>query len=249
MSKIEKQKIYGVYVDRVTMAQALERFDELMEKDGMSIIVTPNSEIVNAAANNPELAETLASADLVIPDGIGLIHASKTLGNPLPERVAGIDFCYEALKKCASCGRSAYFLGGKPGIAELAAKNLMEQIPGLVISGTHDGYFKPDEEASIVGEINRSGASFLCLALGAPKQELFARRHAEELKAKVAIGVGGSFDVWSGTLKRAPESFRKLGLEWLYRLKQEPSRFGRMARIPVFLLKVRLTKNKDINRS
>ena len=240
----KRLNIYGSYVDMVTMDQALNIFDGLIESDGLSLIVTPNSEIVNNAASNPELARALAEADLVIPDGIGLVHASKTLGEPFEERVAGIDFCFNALKHCAASGHSAFFLGAKPGIAEAAAHYITEQIPGLVIAGTRDGYFKPEEESDVVREINDSGASFLCLALGSPKQELFAKRHESDLKAKVAIGVGGSFDVWSGTLKRAPMTYRRLGLEWLYRLFQEPSRFTRMAKIPIFLLKVRLTKNQ-----
>jgi N-acetylglucosaminyldiphosphoundecaprenol N-acetyl-beta-D-mannosaminyltransferase len=120
----------------------------------------------------------------------------------------------------------------------------MAQIPGLSVAGFHDGYFKPEDEAAIVEDINASGADFLLVALGSPKQELFVKRHEKELKPRVAIGVGGSLDVWSGTLKRAPQFYLDHGLEWLYRIAQEPKRIKRTASIPVFLLKVLFSKSK-----
>ncbi len=235
--------ILGITIDDVTLQQSVERFKEIIERedgqDGLSLIVTPNPEIILAAQKDERIVRTLNGAALAIPDGVSIVKASAMLGTPVKERVTGIDFTFEALRYLASAGRSAYFLGAKPGIAEAAAKNVCEKIPRLVVAGTHDGYFKPEEEAGIVADINASGADFLCLALGSPKQEFFADDHRGELKVKAAIGVGGSFDVWSGTLKRAPGIFRKLGVEWLYRLMQEPSRLGRMSKIPQFFALVR----------
>ena len=127
-------------------------------------------------------------------------------------------------------------------MAELAAVKMQEKYPGLVIAGSHHGYFKPEEEDAIVEEINRSGAEFLCVALGSPKQEEFVARHRDRLKVKAAIGVGGSLDVWAGTLKRAPEFYQKHGLEWLYRFVQEPARYKRMAALPAFMCKVMASK-------
>jgi len=171
------------------------------------------------------------------------LYAAKIKGKALKERVTGIDFSYEALKHVAERGMKAYFLGSKPGIAKAAAENMMKEIEGLCVVGARDGYFKPDEELSVVEEINRSGADFLCVALGSPKQELFMNRYKDMLRCKVGVGIGGSLDVWSGNTKRAPEFFIKNNLEWFYRLASEPKRIGRVARIPLFLLKVMFDRN------
>lgn len=241
----EKMNILGARVDRVTMEEALDRFEQMLNTPGVSLIVTPNSLILDNATKNPQLMEAINSADLVIPDGIGLVYASKMQGQPLKERVTGIDFSWNALNRLAEMGGKAYFFGSKPGVAKMAAKNVMEKIPGLTVSGCHDGYFKPEEEDAIVEDINASGADFLLVALGSPKQELFVKRHEKELLPRVAIGVGGSLDVWSGTLKRAPQFYIDHGLEWFYRIAQEPKRITRIASIPVFLVKVLFSKKKN----
>jgi len=240
----EKINIIGINVDRLTKAEALERFAGFMDGDGLSLIVTPNSEIVLNASKDPALKAMVNHAAMVIPDGIGLVYASKMLRQPLKERVTGIDFCHSALEWCAKNGRKVYFFGSKPGIAAKAAENKMKEIPGLQVVGTHDGYFKPEEEGQIAEEIRASGAEFLCVALGSPKQELFAQKYAQTLGVKVAIGIGGSLDVWSGTLQRAPEFYCKNGLEWLYRLMQEPARIKRMSKIPFLFVKVLFYKEK-----
>lgn len=235
---MDKVNIFGFGVDKVSMAQAMDCFENLINKDGLSIVVTANPEILNEATKNEELAEIINTADLVTPDGMSLVLLSKVKGDPFTERVTGIDFAFAALKRISELGKSVYLLGGKPGVAEQAAERLKEMIPGLVVAGTNDGYFKEAQEAEIVEKVNASGADFLLVAMGAPRQEFFLSRHKNELKAKVGVGVGGSLDVWSGNTKRAPEFYQKHNIEWLYRLKTEPQRFGRMAKIPVFMLKV-----------
>lgn len=246
----EKMHLWGIPIDRVDGETTMAIFEELMEAPGCSMIVTPNSEIIMAASKDAELERLLCEADLMIPDGIGLVYASKILKQPLAERVTGIDFADRALARLAEEGKSVYFLGSKPdggggvSVARMAADRKAQEHPGLVIAGTRDGYFKPEDEAEIVAQINASGAELLLVALGSPKQEKFIQRHRCELKVKVAIGVGGSLDVWAGTLKRAPEFFRKHGLEWLYRLIQEPSRYKRMAVLPLFMIKVIVTKGR-----
>ena len=240
-----KLNILGIPVDKVSMESALDIFRGFMESEGCSLIVTPNSEIVLNATKDPELASLIKSADLVIPDGIGLVYASKMLGSPLGERVTGIDFSYEALRLLAGKGGSAYLFGSRPGIAEKAAEKLREQIPGLVIAGCRDGYFKSEEEEDIAAAIKASGADFLLVALGSPKQEKFIADHRQELGVRAAIGVGGSLDVWSGTLERAPKFYIDHGLEWLFRLKQEPKRIKRTAQLPLFLIKVLFTGRKN----
>ena len=234
----ERINIMGVPVDMVNYEEAMDRFRDFVEKDGVSLIVTPNSEIVVNAGKNEELMDAIKQAEMVIPDGVGLVYASKILGHPLQERVTGIDFLGRALGYLAETGKTAYLFGSKPGIADKAAARMEEAYPGLKIAGTHHGYFKEEEEEEILREINEAAPDLLCVALGSPKQELFVLKYKDRLKAKAAIGVGGSLDVWSGDLKRAPEFYRKHGLEWLYRFIQEPSRYKRMAALPLFMLKV-----------
>ena len=241
MKDKKRVKILGVPVDMVNREEALGIFKEIFAEPGCSMIVTPNSEIVQNASKDDQLKETIASADLVIPDGIGLVYASKLLGCPLSERVTGIDFLESIVAHLSQTGESIYFFGSKPGVAETAAEKMKERYPGLQVAGTHHGYFKEEEEDAIVEAINESGADFLCVALGAPKQERFIAEHRKQLKARGAIGVGGSLDVWAGALKRAPEFYRKHGLEWLYRFVQQPTRFKRMLALPVFMLRVIFT--------
>lgn len=257
MKQIEKIDILGIKVDRVDMVSAIKRFGEIMEAPGCSQIVTPNSEIVVNATKDSTLAKLIEQADLVIPDGIGLVYASKILKQPLTERVTGIDFTENALSWLARRGGSVYFLGGRPdaglgggeSVALLAAQKKKQQFPSLVIAGARDGYFKEGDEEGLVREINGSGADFLCVGLGSPKQEHFVSKHREKLNVKAAVGIGGSLDVWAGTLSRAPEFYQKHGLEWLYRFVQEPSRYKRMAALPLFMIKVIASKgrNKDGN--
>jgi N-acetylglucosaminyldiphosphoundecaprenol N-acetyl-beta-D-mannosaminyltransferase len=210
------------------------------------MVVTPNSEIVQNASKDEELKALIGEADLIIPDGIGLVYASKIIGCPLSERVTGIDFLESIIVYLEKNGKSIYFFGSKPGVAEAAAEKIKEKYPALKVAGTHHGYFDKSEEGAIVDAINESNADFLCVALGAPKQERFIHDHRAELNVGGAIGVGGSLDVWAGTLKRAPEFYRKHGLEWLYRFIQQPSRYKRMLALPVFMIRVIFTaKSKE----
>jgi N-acetylglucosaminyldiphosphoundecaprenol N-acetyl-beta-D-mannosaminyltransferase len=224
--------------------EALEFLREMMKTEGCSLIVTPNSEIIVNASKDPELKGIIEQADLVIPDGIGLVYASRIMGLPLKERVTGIDFLGKILEYLEETGQSIFFLGSKPGdgenpgIAEMAVVKMKEKYPALKVAGTHHGYFKEPDEQGIAEIIKASGADFLCVAMGSPKQEKFVSRFRNELGVRGAIGVGGSLDVWAGTLKRAPEFYRNHGLEWLYRLIQEPARYKRMAALPLFMIKV-----------
>ena len=238
----EKIMLRGIPLDVLTRQEALFRIGQLLSEDGCSVVVTPNCEILYAAEKNEVLRQALQNADLAVPDGIGVVKAAKMAGTPLKERLAGIDICLDTIKLCAEKGLSVYLLGGKPGVAEKAAEELKAQIPGLVISGASDGYFSEAEEAQIIQSINASGADFLAAGLGSPKQELFMVRNASKLAAKACMGVGGSLDVWSGNVKRAPESFTSSGLEWLYRLVQQPSRIKRVVKIPAYLFLVKFTK-------
>ncbi len=244
MPSSKRTRILDIPVDMVDSSEAMLIFRDIMKNTECSLIVTPNSEIIVNASKDPNLKNIIEQADLVIPDGIGLVYASKIMGVPLQERVTGIDFLDAILGDLEETGQSIFFLGSKPGdgnspgIAEMAVEKMQDKYKRLKVAGTHHGYFKEQDEEGIVALINQSGADFLCVALGSPKQENFMFQYKNELHVKGAIGVGGSLDVWAGTLKRAPEFYRNHGLEWLYRLIQQPSRIKRMAALPLFMINV-----------
>lgn len=232
--------VMGVGFDNVTMDEALEQAQALMAQPGASYVVTPNAEIVYEAMHDEELCKLINGADLVLPDGAGVVLASKLLKTPLKEKVAGVDFADNLLEVLARTGGSAYLLGSKPGVAELAAEKMLAKHPGLTICGMADGYFK--DEVQVVAKINEAKPDFLFVCLGAPKQELFMVNHQQELEVKLMAGLGGSLDSFAGTVKRAPKWMIRLSLEWLYRLIKEPKRFKRMLRLPKFLWAVCLKR-------
>ena len=230
--------ILGVGFDNLTMTEAVARGCELLAGEGAHYVVTPNPEIVETCRADAEAMAAVNGADLVLPDGIGVIYGAKLLGTPLKSRVPGIEFGTAMLAHCAETGKRVYLFGAKPGVAEQAAKNLCEKLPGLQIAGTHDGYFTDAESDVIAAEIRTSGADMALVCLGAPKQELFMTNHLDELHIKLMIGLGGSLDSFAGTVKRAPKWMIRCNLEWLYRLIKEPKRFGRMLRLPKYLFAV-----------
>ena len=230
-----KIDVLGVSFDNVTLNEAVAVGARLTEGPETGYVVTPNPEFILEARKNPAFARVLAEAALTVPDGIGVIYASKILGTPLQEKVAGIAFASGLMAEMAGKGKRLFLLGAKPGIAELAAGNLMAQYPGLVVCGTHDGYFKAEENEAIAEEIRNTGADVVFVCLGAPKQEFWMAQYGSATGAHLLVGLGGSLDVFAGTVERAPESWQKLGLEWLYRLKKEPWRWKRMIRLPLVL--------------
>ena len=228
--------VKNVGFDCVTLEEAAERCRELVGEPGGHYVVTPNPEIVWLARKLPELKTALNGADLVIPDGIGIIYGARILGTPLKERVPGIELTDELLAYAASTGLPVFLLGAKPGVAERAGDNLKKQHPGLQIVGCGDGYFK--EDAPVLARLRESGARLILVCLGFPRQELWMAAHRDEVGQALMLGVGGSMDVFAGDVKRAPEAWCRVGLEWLYRLICQPSRIKRMIKLPVFLLSV-----------
>ena len=228
--------VLGTKIDTVTMDEALARGEALMGERAASYVVTPNPEIVMFCREDPETAAAVETASLVIADGIGVIYGAKILGTPLKQKLPGIDFTTALMERMAGKGQSVFLFGAKPGVAEAAAERLQKRFPGLVIAGTNDGYFSDD--TPIVAKISAVKPDLLLVCLGAPKQEKWMYSHAGKLDVGLMIGAGGSLDVFAGTVERAPEKWQKAGLEWLYRLLKEPKRFGRMMKLPQFLLLV-----------
>lgn len=240
---MSKVNILGVHVDTVTAPEAADTIMKFFDEDKLHSVFTPNSEIIMHAYKNAEFAELLNSADLLTADGIGVVHASKILKRPIKERAAGYDIARLVLQKLNYTDHMLFLFGGKPGVAEEAKAKLLQEYPELNIVGTRNGYFAEAEEAEIVEEINNSGADIVFVCLGAPKQEEWIARHRNELKVRVAMGIGGSLDVFAGRVERAPEIFCKTGMEWFYRLCKEPWRIGRMMELPKFAATV-VTKGR-----
>ena len=228
--------VKGVGFDRVTLAEAAETAEALLDAPGGHYVVTPNPEIVWLARTRQDLAAAVNGADLVIPDGIGIIYAARILGTPLPERVPGIELAQALLSRAAERDLPVYLLGAKPGVAERAAENLRASYEGLRVVGCGDGYFA--EDGPVLESIRASGARLVLVCLGFPRQELWMAAHRDDVGDALMLGIGGSMDVFAGDVLRAPEAWCRAGLEWLYRLLKQPSRIKRMIKLPLFLLSV-----------
>ncbi len=237
----EKKKITvrGIPFDNVTMSEAILLAEAELQKNGISAVVTPNAEIAELCLEDARIHDTICHADIILPDGAGILMAADILGTPLREKVAGVEFGIELLSHAEKNGYSVFFLGGRPTVAALAAKNLKQAMPRLKIAGTHDGYFEKigKENDDVIDKINVSGADILFVCLGAPTQEIWLMGNREKLTSvRLAACLGGSLDVYAGTAKRAPKCFIKLRLEWFYRLLREPKRLGRMMKLPRYIL-------------
>lgn len=236
--------VLGVNVDKLSADETFEKAKTLVETEGVSMIFTPNPEIIMAAAEDDYFKGILNSADICTPDGIGVVYASKILRNSVKERVPGFELTMKLLDYAKVCGHGVFFFGSKPGVAEIAKENAEKMYPGLVVSGVHDGYFKKEDEADIINQINESGAKILLVCLGAPKQEKWIYENRKMLNVRLCLGVGGTLDVLSGQAKRAPEIFIKLNLEWFYRIVSNPSRWGRFFALPKFIIKILKERNR-----
>lgn len=230
--------ILGVPVDSITMGEAVAKIGSFLDEGGMHAIFTPNAEIMMAAQRDPELKKILSDADMLTADGAGVVLASKLLSRSVPEKVSGFDLVQEVFKRYTNTGLRLFLFGAKPGVAAEAAQNIMAAHPGLIIAGTRNGFFTPEQESEIVNEINSSNADLLLVALGAPRQEKWIARYKNVLNVKVCIGVGGTIDILSGRVQLSPDFFRRNGLEWLHRLYREPRRAKRMMDLPRFMVRV-----------
>ena len=235
----EPVKILDVPVHPLTMGEAVSVLEESITSGEQAFVVTANAEIIMMCQEDAGYKKIVSQdAQLVLPDGAGAVWAGRHLGYKIPERVAGFDLYCQLLDKAAQKGYKAFFFGGSPGIAEAAKAKSEELYPGVQVVGCRNGYFNEEESQAIIDEINASGADMLFAALGAPKQEKWLVRYREQLKPKILMGIGGSFDVFAGKMERAPKWMQDASLEWLFRLYKQPSRFMRMMALPKFVLKV-----------
>ena len=228
-----KINILGVAFDALTLGEAEERADALLCSGAGGYIVTANPEIVLRCREDAAYAAAVNGAKLVLADGVGDLCAARILGTPLPGRVAGADLVPRLLARLAERGGSVFLCGARAGVAERAGESLQSACPGLRIAGTENGYIS--DETALLEALEREKPDLLLLGLGAPRQELWMARNRQKINA-VMIGVGGLLDVFAGDIPRAPGSWQRLGLEWLYRLLREPRRFKRVIRLPKILL-------------
>ncbi len=237
-----KVSILGTKVDNVTFDDATILLKKYLQGNKNNIIVTPNPEMIVLAKDDTEFREILNSASLCTADGIGVVYASRLYDTKIKERVCGFDMALQMIKCHEQTNASFYILGAGKGVALKAVQNLKNEYTGINILGCHDGYFDEEEEKEIIREICELKPDILILGLGMKKQEIFAHKYKNVLPCKITFCVGGTIDVLSGEVKRAPDIFIKLNLEWFYRLVKNPSRIVRMLKLPYFIILVLLEK-------
>ncbi|CAM3132985.1 WecB/TagA/CpsF family glycosyltransferase [Filibacter tadaridae] len=232
-----KDTYLGVHVSPLTYEGIVTEIKARMKHGEQSTVIAVNPEKVMTAQKDPTVKELINNSTFQIADGIGILLASKLKKGNIKSRVTGVDMMARLLKFAAAENHPIYMYGAKKEVIERAAVNIQRDNQGIIIAGTTDGY--EQDENALIKRINDSGAKLIFVALGSPKQELWIKRNMDKLpNVLVFQGVGGSFDVFSGTVKRAPAFFRNTGTEWLYRLLSDPKRFKRQLNLPRFLIKL-----------
>lgn len=245
-STINKISIMGVRINNTTMEETMKVIEEKIETNEKYIIFTPNTEFIMMCNEDKEFLNYMNGSDVNIPDGIGLIYAAKIKKLPLKEKIAGYDLSVNMLGLANKKKLKLYAIGGKPNVAEEAFKNIHMKFPHINLVGSHHGYFKGShlgeyghqEEIEVLNDINEKNPDILFVGFGAKKQEQWIQYNKDKINAKIIIGNGGTLDGLAGNVKRAPDIFIRLGLEWFYRLIKEPQRIGRQKVLPIFMLKV-----------
>lgn len=243
----ESVTILGLPFSRQTRKEALGRIAHMASEGKGTKVFTPNPQMLLGAYKQKDLRTLLSSADLLLPDGVGVTLAARLLGRPLSERITGIDTAEWLLSYGARAGLRFYFLGGREGVAEEAARRMKERYGELLVVGTHHGYFEKEgkENDAILEDIRRRAPHVLFVCFGFPAQEQWIAENLPHLPSvRLAMGLGGALDVWSGQIKRAPHAFQKLGLEWLWRALREPRRLKTVLSLPKFLLLVLTSPRK-----
>lgn len=235
MKAVERVEILGVPVDAVDLPAAVARAAAALAGEGAPLrILAVNPEKVMTLHDDPWLLDFFRSTELLIPDGIGVVWAARTLHGVRASRVPGADLMVELCRMAAARGHSIYLLGAAEEVNAGAAATLASRFPGLRVAGRRNGYFRPEESAAIVDDINASGAGILFVALGSPRQERWIAEHLERLRPRVMQGIGGTLDTVTGRVRRAPRLFQRMHLEWFYRLASDPRRLRRQMKLPRF---------------
>ncbi|GAA0315584.1 WecB/TagA/CpsF family glycosyltransferase [Bacillus carboniphilus] len=240
---MNKETYFGVDVSPLSYEEIVESLKQRIAAGEQSTIIAVNPEKVMAAQENAQLRELINGSTYQIPDGVGILLASKLKGGQIQSRVTGVDMMERLLLMAEQEGYKVFLYGAKEEVVSKAFENIQEKHPAINLVGYENGYLQ-DHDA-LVERINESGADMLFVALGSPRQELWIRENMPRLNVKVFQGVGGSFDVMAGHVQRAPEGFRKVGLEWLYRLMKEPKRLKRQLVLPKFLIKVLFNRKEQ----
>lgn len=217
------------------MEEALDRIAQFVASGEPHFVATADASMIVDAQHDPEFAMLLNSADMITPDSSGVLWAAKKLGTPLSEKVSGVDLVDRLCAQSAAKGYRIFFLGASHGVAELAAERMRLAHPGCNIVGARHGYFPADDDEIVAREVAQANPDVLFVAMGIPRQEKFISKTRDIIRARVAIGVGGSLDVFSGRTKRAPKVFQRLRIEWLWRLIQNPSRWRKAMKLPQFV--------------
>jgi N-acetylglucosaminyldiphosphoundecaprenol N-acetyl-beta-D-mannosaminyltransferase len=238
-------RILGCRVDAIGTAEAVHRIVAFARGATPHLVVTLGTEMIVRARRDAAFRAIVNGSALSLCDTIGVLYAARLQGARIPERVAGVDLIDPLCAAFAREGLSVYLLGARGDTAERAAAALRARHPGLVVAGARDGYFGSDDDAAVAAAIAASGARALFVGLGSPRQELWLERRLAETGCGVGIGVGGSFDVLAGNVERAPALWRKLNLEWLYRLVREPKRWRRQLALPQFVWFALLERAND----
>lgn len=235
-------ELLGYSIDDYSFDEAVLKAKELIDSDKVSQVITINPEMFQTADNDSSFANIVREAEMVIPDGIGIKIGLKLTGKNVV-RIPGIDFAKKLLKEAALSNIPVAIIGSKEEVITKAIENLQNEISGLNIVYYHNGYFDNDEE--IYSELKNHSPKLILIAMGSPRQEKFIYEAKKKLNPALMVGIGGSLDVWSGYVKRAPKIYQVLGLEWLYRTITQPSRFKRIfPTLPLFLIKVLNYKEK-----
>ncbi|MDW8104003.1 MAG: WecB/TagA/CpsF family glycosyltransferase [Armatimonadota bacterium] len=232
--RIPAVSLFGVRVHAVSMEEAVRHVLRFVREGVPRQVVTADSSMVVMAQEDAHLRDIINHADLVTPDSIGILWACRRRGIALPERVSGVDLVARLAQVSAQTGLRLYFLGAKPGVAEEAARRLQAYYPGVCIVGCQHGYFPPKAEPEVVEHIREARPDVLCVAMGIPKQEKWIALYREALKVPVSIGVGGTFDVLSGRVRRAPLWMQRIGMEWLWRVGHNPRKISKVMLLPRF---------------
>lgn len=236
--------ILGIKFDYTTKAGIVRKLEDHIQASQKAFVVTANPEIVMYAQRHAAYRETLHTADYIVADGIGVIMAAKLLNEPLPERIPGFELMKDLLQVADEKKLKVFFLGAKENVLEKTVENVKRDYPHLEVCGSHHGFFK-ENDPTVLAQIQQTKPDIVFVALGYPRQENWISTHLAQLDKGIFMGVGGSFDVLAGTVKRAPDIWIRLNLEWLYRLLKQPSRWKRMAFLPLFIRKVIKAKKQN----